>query len=423
MRSPVAEIISIGSELMRGSVVNTNASWLSGELSRLGVSVRFRTTVGDVLPDIRLALEQASRRADLVLCTGGLGPTQDDLTREALAQFADRSLCFDEASWERIRRRLEKANRPISELQRVQAYLPKGAEALPNDYGTAPGIWMPLDGDDRRVIVALPGVPDEMKLMFQEQLVPRLKAYFGIQQVFVERRLHVFGATETQVEERILDWTRRGQDPEVGLSVHEGTVTLRIVTAGKDPQEARRRMEPVVRQLYERLGELIYGEDDEELADVVGRELARLRLSLAVAEGCTGGLVQALLVRVAGASSWFRGGIVAYANDIKTEWLAVPMDLLSEHGAASRSVAEAAATAVRLRFAADLGLAVVGFCGPSLPANGAAPTAWIAVASEQRTSSEQYCTLANRSSSQLRMAKATLNHLRLRLRRAAVGPV
>ena len=412
-----AAIVSIGNEVVRGRIVDTNAAWLAEQLTHHGYDVRFHLAVGDDVQRITEALQWLVDRVNLVVATGGLGPTQDDLTRDALATLVGQPLVEDSHSLARIQARFEATGRSMPEANRVQALVPRGARAIPNDYGTAPGIWLAA-GSARTVdIIALPGVPAEMKRMFTERVLPELLARRPSPRVLVERKLHAFGLGESHVEERLRDLTRRGQDPEVGITVHQATITLRVTTGGKNEREARNRMEPVVRTIYERLGELIYGEDDDTLEEVLLRELDRLRLTLAVCEGITGGLVQECLSRVPGASRWFRGGLVLYANDCKLDLLAVPAEQLEEHGAVSEAVARHLAEAVRIRFRADLGLATVGWIEPSDEGDPLA-SVWVAAASEHAVTAQPYRTKAERNEARVRAAKAAMNHLRLRLRKA-----
>lgn len=409
-------VVSIGSEIVRGRTVDTNSAWLSDQLFKLGVPVAFHLTAGDELDDIVEVFRAATNWADLVVSTGGLGPTQDDLTRDALAKLVARPLVQDDDALKQIQQRFERAGRPMPARNRVQALVPEGAEIIPNHYGTAPGIWLTVPSPrGNSTVVSLPGVPSEMKRMFAEQVIPRLRQRFNLRHILVERKLQVFGVGESQVEELLMDLTRRGRDPEVGITVHEATISIRVVTSGKDEREALNRMEPTIRTIYERLGHLIYGEGDEEIEETVARELQRLRLTLAVAEGCTGGLVQGRLTRVPGATRWLRGGVVAYVNEVKTEFLRVDHELIQSCGASSEDIARRMAEAVRVLMKADLGLATVGFL--TSDADDQAGTIWTAVASEERTTTEVYRSLGERDSLQIRGAKAALNHLRKRLRK------
>ena len=236
-----AEIISIGSELVSGQSLDTNSRWISQELSTLGIPVAFHTTLGDVLEDHRAVFQNACDRAELVVVTGGLGPTQDDLTREALAECAGVPLVEDPESLAAIEAMFARRNRAMPDRNRVQALFPKGAEPLPNPVGTAPGIWMRLG---KATIACLPGVPSEMKVMFHGQVVPRLKQLGVIERVTVHRKINLFGKGESDLESQALDLTARGRIPEVGITAHEGTISFRITASGNTEEEARLEIEP-----------------------------------------------------------------------------------------------------------------------------------------------------------------------------------
>jgi nicotinamide-nucleotide amidase len=408
-----AEIIAVGSELTSGQNLNTNSQWLSRRLAEIGIPVRWHTTLADDLEENVQAFQVARGRARLVLITGGLGPTQDDLTREALAKFAGVELIFHEPSYEQIKQLFASRNRPMPERNRVQALLPAGSEPLPNARGTAPGIWLPV-GD--AVFVALPGVPGEMHAMFEAEVKPRIQRWAGATGVLVERKINCFGAGESAIEAKLLDLTRRGHVPEVGITVSDATVSLRIIAHAPDRASALRQIEPVERTIRERLGELVYGVDEEDLQHAVAKLLAEKRQTLAVAESVTGGLIAHRLTEVAGVSAHFRGGLVAYDNSVKAEWLAVPQRLLDEHGAVSPQVAEAMAVGCRTRFRTDLALAATGPAGPG----GGTPDkpvglAYVALAWAGGVKSVASNWPATRPEIQSRTAKVALNLARLHL--------
>lgn len=356
-----AEIVAIGSELISGQRLDTNSRWLGRGLTAIGIPVRFHTTLGDDLDENIDAFRVAARRADLVLMTGGLGPTQDDLTREALAAVAGVPLVEDLGSLAAIEAMFARRGRAMSPRNRVQALFPEGAEPIPNRVGTAPGIWMRLD---RAAVACLPGVPSEMRIMFDEQVIPRLRREGMAGRAFVHRRINLFGRGESDIEADALDLTARGRVPEVGITAHDATISFLIGAEGATEDEARRALEPTVALIRERFSTLIVGEEGQDVAEALVERLARSGATLATAESCTGGLIAHRLTAIAGVSANYPGGVVSYADEAKVELLGVDRAVLKEEGAVSPEVAEAMAIGVRRRLGADLGLSVTGIAGP-----------------------------------------------------------
>jgi len=357
-----AEIIAIGSELVSGQSLDTNSRWLSQELSALGIVVAFHTTLGDVLEDHVDVFRTACERAGLVVMTGGLGPTQDDLTREALAVCAGVPLVEHPESLAAIAAMFARRNRTMAERNRVQALFPQGADPLPNRVGTAPGIWMRIG---RATIACLPGVPSEMRVMFGEQVVPRLRHEGWVERVIVERKINLFGKGEADIEAQALDLTVRGRVPEVGITAHDGTISFRITASGADLDEAHRAIEPTARLIHERFGRLILGEGSVDVPEGLLAQLSRTGSTIATAESCTGGLIAHMITALAGVSPFYLGGVVSYANEAKTELLGVAPELLEAHGAVSPEVAAAMAEGVRHRLGSDIGLSATGVAGPT----------------------------------------------------------
>jgi nicotinamide-nucleotide amidase len=409
------EIVSIGSELTSGQNLDTNSQWLSRRLAEIGIPVGWHTTIADDLDANIEAFQIASRRARLVLATGGLGPTLDDLTREVLGRVAGVELVHHPESLAQIEDMFRRRNRPMPERNRVQALVPAGAEPIPNRCGTAPGIWMTL-GDCH--VAAMPGVPTEMHAMYETEVRPRVLALGLSGGVLIQRKINTFGAGESALEEKVADLTRRGHVPEVGITASDATISLRIFARGATLDEAQAQIAPVERTIRERIGDLAFGVDDEELQDAVLRLLAAQRTTLAVAEGVTGGLVARRLTGVPGASAWFRGGVVAYDNRLKVELLAVPRSLIDEKGAVSAEVAEAMAAGCRVRLGADVAVSTVGVAGPG-DAGPDRPVglAWAGLAWGGGTASVRFSWTGTRTEVQSRAAKLALNLVRLHLLR------
>ncbi len=356
-----AEVISVGTELLLGQITDTNATYICQRMAECGIPVYFRQTVGDNFERVQEAFRLAWSRAELIVFTGGLGPTEDDLTKEAVAAVLGADLVEDPGALAHLEQFFARRGRSMTANQRRQALIPRGALPIPNRWGTAPGVFWEADG---RVVVMVPGVPREMRGMVDEFVLPELRrrGWMG-QEVIRSRVLRTVGIGEGQLEELIRDLIHT-TNPTVAPLAHVGEVHLRITARGF-PEEVSRLLDEAEARLRQRLGDAVYGVDDETLDGVVGRLLRDSGLRVAVAESCTGGLVGERLTSVPGSSAYFLGGVVAYGNEAKVKLLGVPQSLLEEFGAVSAEVAEAMARGAREAFGADVGIAVTGIAGPS----------------------------------------------------------
>ena len=355
------EILCVGTELLLGDIVNGNARWLAQRLADLGLPHFRQTVVGDNTDRLMAAVREAAGRCQILITTGGLGPTPDDLTTAALAAAFDTPLEERPELWEEIQAKLSAGGRAVAASNRSQAFLPIGADVLPNSLGSAPGmIWSPCPDF---TILTFPGVPSEMRSMWVETAEPWLRQNAGAPSAFVSRRLHFTGIGESDLAEQVGDLFD-SVNPTVAPYAALGDVTLRLTASGSSPVQAEALLNPMEEQLLEHTGRFCYGRDDDTLAAVVLRLLGDAGQTLAVAESCTGGALGAALTAVAGSSAVFAGGVIAYSNAVKHQLLGVPEALLDQHGAVSEPVAKAMAQGLRSRLHCDWGIAISGVAGP-----------------------------------------------------------
>ncbi len=357
-----AELLTIGTELLLGQIVDTNASWMAQRLAEAGVDVYYKSTVGDNRGRIEAAMRLAMSRADVIIMTGGLGPTEDDLTRDVLAAVLDRPLRLDLQVLTAIEQRFAHRRVAMPENNRKQAMVPEGAEVLHNPRGTAPGLWI---RHGNRALVCMPGVPSEMRPMLADQVIPRIRQALGIQSRIVSRVLKTCGISESTLDQRIGDYFRDMRNPTIGVLAHAGEIHVRLTCKGEDAGEIAARLDDLEGKIRARLGHLIFGRDDEKLETVVGRLLRERAATLAVAESCTGGLLASRLTDVPGSSDYFARGVVAYNLEAKAHLLNVPASLVERHGVVSLEVARAMAAGVRQTSGSAFGLATTGIAGPT----------------------------------------------------------
>jgi nicotinamide-nucleotide amidase len=355
-----AEILTIGDELLRGEIVDTNKSFLADRLLGLDIETHFQTSVRDDPPAMIDAFQRAASRSDITLVSGGLGPTRDDLTAAVLAEAFGLELVLDEATLETIRSFFRSRSREMTENNASQARFPKGADILPNPLGTAPGFSI-TQGLTR--FFCLPGVPNEMTLMMDEQVMPRIESARGEGVAVRARLLRTFGMGESTLDDELKDIAASG-DVSLGFRTSFPDNYLRPLARAASAEQAEAALDRVCDAIRQRLGPLVYGEDQQTLDAVVGQMLAERGMTIAVAESCTGGLIATRITDNPGSSAYFAGGVVAYSDSAKSALLGVPATTLEVNGAVSDPVVRAMAEGVRERFEVDIGIAATGISGP-----------------------------------------------------------
>jgi len=416
-----AEIIAIGDELTSGQRLDTNSQWLSARLGELGVPVAFHTTVGDDLESNVAVFRNAIDRADIVISTGGLGPTADDLTREALAAAAGVDLVQDDVALAHLRALFARRGRPMPVRNVVQAQFPHGSRIVPNAHGTAPGIDLPVARPCCAPcrVFALPGVPAELFEMWQATVAPAIAAIVGSRRVIRHRRIKVFGAGESDIESMLPEMIRRKREPLVGITVSDATITLRITASGPNDTACQQAMAPTVAQIREILGPLVFGDEDDELEHAVVRLLDERRRSVAVAEWATDGLVTHWLAEAAAGGKCFRGGIVFRNEAMLNSLLSLAVQ---SQNAGEATTAQSMAKAVRDEFSATYGLGIAALpttCGPRLTAVSALPggeltgTLNVALATDESVRVKGFPLASHPAITKPRAAKQALNMLRL----------
>ena len=357
--SHTVEILSVGTELLLGNIANTDAQMLSQGLSELGLNVFWHTVVGDNLQRAEEAVALAKQRADIIITTGGLGPTCDDLTKNVLAEAFGKKLVFDEGSAQRIRSYFQRTGRPMTDNNLQQAMLPEGCTILENDWGTAPGCAFEAEGCH---VIMLPGPPSECRPMFQYRAKPYLLSLS--EGVIASHTIKLFGIGESSMEAQLRDQMNAMSNPTLAPYAKEGECELRVTAKAATDGEAQALLRPTVKQVRALFGDKVYGVDVPSLEYEVIQALKTKDLTLGVAESCTGGLIAKRLTDVPGASAAFKGGIVSYTNEVKENLLGVPPHILERYGAVSKEVAAAMAEGARRALGCDIALSATGVAGP-----------------------------------------------------------
>lgn len=356
-----AEIVTIGTELLLGQLVDSNTATIASGLAEIGIDVYRETSVGDNEGRIAQAIREALERADAVVCAGGLGPTVDDLTREAVAAATNRALQLNQEVVDDLRAFFHSVGRVMSPNNELQAMFPQGSVVLENPNGTAPGFALDLG---ERAIVVMPGPPREMEPMLRSHVLPWLARKFGLQAVIATRILRTVGLPESEVDARISDLFRAGVNPSIAVLAHIGQVDVKLTAKAQTREAAEALIDQLEPQIRRRLGSHVFSSDGSTLAETLGSALRARGWSIATAESCTGGLVGSMITSVAGSSDYYRGGVVSYSNEAKTRLLNVAPELIERHGAVSEEVAVAMAIGAQEVFRATIAVSDTGIAGP-----------------------------------------------------------
>ncbi len=408
-----AAILSVGNELLNGSTVDTNSNWLQKQLLTVSIPVVYTCSIVDEIDEIKNAIEYASTKADVILITGGLGPTDDDLTRQAIAKYLNVGLEFYPDIYAKIEDFFISIKRPMVEKNKIQAYLPAGTNEIENNLGTAPGIFYQ---NNKILIASFPGVPYEMKAMFEKTVCPKLRE-LNEGNILVIKKIKCIGAGESSLAEMIGDMMARDRNPLINCTVDHGVITLHILAQANDEKTTQDMARKDIEKLRGIIGEFIYAYEDLSLPEVIGRMLAEKKKTLAIAESCTGGLIAKLITDTSGSSKYFTYGWVTYSNEAKISQLGVDKNLIDKFGAVSSEVAAQMAIGAKKKSGADYAVAVTGIAGP----NGGTTEkpvglVYVSVAGPNETKTERYLFGArNRDFIRLRTSQVALNLLRLNL--------
>lgn len=387
MNTTFAEIVTIGDEILYGQITDTNSQWISAELDKIGIKTIRKSSVGDDEQEILNILQEAAQRADIILMTGGLGPTKDDITKKTLAKFFDVEMVINETVIEQIEKFFKERNIPMLETNRQQAAIPSNATYITNRMGTAPGMWFEQNG---KIFISMPGVPREMKTLMEEQMLPRIREHFQTPVIF-HRIIKTFGKGESHLADIIKDWEDNlPENIKLAYLPNYGHVRLRLTGVGQDEETLKQQVMAEEEKVKPLIHKYIYGYDNDTLEENLGKLLVEHNKTVATAESCTGGYLAHLFTKVPGSSRYLMGGIVAYSNEIKMNRLGVKEQTLIDHGAVSEQTIREMAENVREKFGTDIGVASSGVAGPGGGSEEKpVGTVWIAYADEKGTYSKK----------------------------------
>jgi nicotinamide-nucleotide amidase len=405
-----ASVITIGDELLIGQTIDTNSAFIGSEMSNLGFDVHRITSIHDRREDILNALQEASGKSDVVLITGGLGPTSDDITKQTLCEFFNTRLVINNEVLEMIRQMMARRNFAMNENNRKQAEVPESCRVLNNHTGTAPGMWFEKENT---IFVSMPGVPHEMKHIMTEHVLPDLKKRFT-SQVIIHRNIMTYGTFEARLAEILTDFEAAiPANIKLAYLPSAGVIKLRLTGTGQNYHELEKQINEQVSKLYTVIPQYIFAENEESLENVIGKLLKDKNLTMCTAESCTGGEIAHLITGISGSSAWYKGSVVAYANEVKTNLLRVNPDLIRVHGAVSEEVVRAMAAGARERLGADFAVATSGIAGPDGGSEEKpVGTLWLSVASPSGIVAEKQVFGSDRTSNIRRFSLSALNLLR-----------
>jgi len=406
-----AEILAIGDELLYGQIIDTNSHWLSQEMDKIGVRVVRKTTVGDNRDSILAAFKSAEQRADIILMTGGLGPTNDDLTKPLLAEYFGCELVLFPEALEAVRSFFERRGRELTELNKLQAHLPSKCTYVPNELGTAPGMWFQANS---KIWMSMPGVPHEMKKITSDHVIPKIKNQFKLPQIY-HKVIKTVGIGESWLADLIKDWEKElPEHIKLAYLPSLGQVRLRLTAFGEEQEQLINDVEKEILKVTPRIEKYIYGYNQEKLEEAIGRLLKLHGKKVALAESCSGGYISHLITSIPGSSDYFQGALIPYHNRFKNRILNVDADILKEKGAVSEETVIQMAEQIRNLFEAEFGLASSGIAGPSGGwAEKPVGTVWIACAMDGKTVTKKLQLTQDRMLNIQLTGVAVLNLLRL----------
>ncbi|MBM3253284.1 MAG: competence/damage-inducible protein A [Candidatus Omnitrophica bacterium] len=413
----IAEILNIGTELLLGYTIDTNSAYISQRLSSIGIDVFFRTTVGDNRNRLLSALNLASQRSDIIITNGGLGPTVDDITFEVISEFTQKKLKFNKNILQDIALHFKKHSLKMPSCNRRQAYVPEDSVILRNKVGTAPGIILEYN---KKLIIALPGPPFEMKPMVDNFVIAYLKKRFKLNDIIKSKTLKVAGLPESRVNEKVKDLLRLPPPITLGIYASPYRVDLRITAKAKDNKTANSKICKIEKIIRKRLKNFIFGTDEDNLEEVVGRLLLKNEKTISIAESCTGGLLANRITNISGSSNYFKMGVIAYSNKSKINQLNIPEELIKKYGAVSKEVALAMARNVRKISEVNIGIGITGIAGPT-GATKKKPVGlvYVAISMEKKNICKKFNFIGDRITIKIKSTEAALEMIRKQLTKNA----